>query len=324
MRRNTTIDVFKMICAVLVIAIHSDLFIDVNDLLYLNFTNGIARIAVPFFFVVSGYFFYDRVVRERPVRPYLLKILIFFLCFTLVDGLTYFLLNPESVLADVWDFLHMVFLSGARLKYWYMTSLLLALVIVIPFWKKKLIWPCLVAGILLYIVMMTSDSYFVLFHNVLPGKFYETVFTYCNVFHGPQAGISSSLMFVSLGALIHKYKPVYRTGLLILVSVLFFAELNVVQHTYFYGGRMYLMLIFLAPMIFMYCLEHPGKEFDTSYFSDWCLLVYMTHHYVVYALMDIGITGSLNFLITAITIVPLNYFIARMIRDRKKKKQVTA
>ena len=137
MRRNTSIDIAKMIFAVLVIAIHSDLFSDVNDTLYLNFTKGIAVIAVPFFFVTSGYFFYDRICKGKKLMPYLMKILIVFLAFTVLDGIVVFLLNSDEVLSNVPDFLHMLLLSGPRLKYWYMTSLLLALIVVIPFWRRK-------------------------------------------------------------------------------------------------------------------------------------------------------------------------------------------
>ncbi len=318
MRRNTSIDIAKMIFAVLVIAIHSDLFSDVNDTLYLNFTKGIAVIAVPFFFVTSGYFFYDRICKGKKLMPYLMKILIVFLAFTVLDGIVVFLLNSDEVLSNVPDFLHMLLLSGPRLKYWYMTSLLLALIVVIPFWRRKNIIPLLVLGIVMYIVMMTVDSYYVLTRPMLPDSFVECAFGYCNIFHGPQAGISSSLMFVSLGAFINKYKPGFNILMLVGALILFFVELNVVQHRMFWGGRMYLSLIIVAPLIFMFCLAHPGREFDTSFYSDWCLYTYMTHHFVVFALMDIGITGSLNFLLTCIIVLPLTYLISRQISRRKR------
>ena len=320
MKRNTTIDIVKMICAVLVIAIHSDLFCDVNSILHLNITSGIAAVAVPFFFVTSGYFFYDRIQKGRKLTGYLLKILLVFVLFTLIDGLMVLILNTEEVLSDIPDFVHMVLLSGARLKYWYMTSLLFALLIVIPFWRRKIILPCLIIGTVLYLFMMTSDSYYVTLRSYLPSEVFDLAFKYCNVFHGPQAGISSSLMFVSLGALINKKKPQYKEWMLPLSLAVFLAELNIVQHRLFWGGRMYVSLIILAPVIFMFCLKHPGRDIDTSFFSDWCLLTYMTHHFVVFALMDIGIAGSLNFVITCITVLPLNCFLAKRICAGKNQK----
>lgn len=54
--RINSIDIFRYICSVMVIAIHTAPFSDINEQLGYAFSQIIPRIAVPFFFAVSGYF----------------------------------------------------------------------------------------------------------------------------------------------------------------------------------------------------------------------------------------------------------------------------
>ena len=55
--RNCSIDLFRLYCAVLVVAIHTSPFMDQNNKLGFISTQVIPRIAVPFFFIVSGYYY---------------------------------------------------------------------------------------------------------------------------------------------------------------------------------------------------------------------------------------------------------------------------
>ena len=51
------VDVLKIVFAFFIIMIHSDIFFDVNESLHYFTTNILTRIAVPFFFAASGFFF---------------------------------------------------------------------------------------------------------------------------------------------------------------------------------------------------------------------------------------------------------------------------
>jgi surface polysaccharide O-acyltransferase-like enzyme len=50
------IDLIKFICALFVVSIHVSPFASYNSFINYGLKNYIARIAVPFFFVASGYF----------------------------------------------------------------------------------------------------------------------------------------------------------------------------------------------------------------------------------------------------------------------------
>lgn len=61
-KRNGLVDVTRMICAILVVAIHTNLGKE-NELTWILFQT-IARIAVPYFLVVTGWFFLSKYIKE--------------------------------------------------------------------------------------------------------------------------------------------------------------------------------------------------------------------------------------------------------------------
>lgn len=56
-QRNCSIDLFRYVCAIMVVAIHTNPFTDVDAELGYIFTQIVPRIGVPFFFAVAGYFY---------------------------------------------------------------------------------------------------------------------------------------------------------------------------------------------------------------------------------------------------------------------------
>lgn len=55
---HTFIDIFKFIAALLVVAIHTTPLEDISAKGNFYFENMLCRIAVPFFFAASGFFFF--------------------------------------------------------------------------------------------------------------------------------------------------------------------------------------------------------------------------------------------------------------------------
>ena len=69
-RAYTGIDAFRMVAALLVVAIHTAPLGDVNPTADFILTRVIARVAVPFFFMTSGFFLFGRgLLRSSVARP---------------------------------------------------------------------------------------------------------------------------------------------------------------------------------------------------------------------------------------------------------------
>ena len=85
MSRNKTIDFLRFIFSLMIIAVHTDLFVDVSEPLYYVFSLGLARASVPFFFIVSGFFFRQGQLQNKSRKPYFLKISKYWLIFIVLD-----------------------------------------------------------------------------------------------------------------------------------------------------------------------------------------------------------------------------------------------
>lgn len=55
--RNVAVDIFRYISALMVVAIHIHPFTDLNSTMGFICTQVLPRIAVPYFFAISGYFY---------------------------------------------------------------------------------------------------------------------------------------------------------------------------------------------------------------------------------------------------------------------------
>lgn len=71
-QRNQSIDIFRLLCAVMVVAIHTSPLSELGDGAAYLFQEIVPRIAVPFFFAAAGYFYIGKLERgDRCFLPYL-------------------------------------------------------------------------------------------------------------------------------------------------------------------------------------------------------------------------------------------------------------
>jgi len=73
------IDVLRLVFAIMVVSIHTMAFQSINENLRIATSMGISRLAVPFFFLVSGYFLYNRIKLEIEPRATLKRLLILYI-----------------------------------------------------------------------------------------------------------------------------------------------------------------------------------------------------------------------------------------------------
>ena len=75
-RNINSINYMKLLCAFLVVAIHTHPFQDINSIMHYYFSEVLVRIAVPFFFVSSGYFYIKSLIEGRNIfKKYIIRLL---------------------------------------------------------------------------------------------------------------------------------------------------------------------------------------------------------------------------------------------------------
>ena len=103
MERNITLDILKVILAMMVVGLHSGFLSDINNQLSYISVNGIFRIAVPLFFMVNGLFFYDILLRNNQKKWFIriVGLYVFWMLFY-----AYFWFRPETL--DVHNILKII------------------------------------------------------------------------------------------------------------------------------------------------------------------------------------------------------------------------
>ncbi len=233
MRGNTLggFDRFRLPAALLVVAIHTGPLLSVspfaNDLL----TDIWGRIAVPFFFAVSGWFLVSRLRREgaAALGPFLKKTLLLYL----LSALLYLPLNLYNhTLADSGaSLLRDIFFNGTFYHLWYFPALALGACIVWALVRGLGRWAWLPA-VLLYLVGLLGDSWYGLTAALPPLRAaYEGMFL---CFDYTRNGLFSTPIFLLLGGWLAQRPRRNRPGLygvgLSLSLVLLTAEGLLVKH----------------------------------------------------------------------------------------------
>ncbi len=198
------LDIFRLIAAFLIVAIHTGPFSGVNETAEQCFTYGACRIAVPFFLMVSGYFvlsgFDCEDGRERIFRM-IKKLSVLYLVMTVVYlPIAFYSGNlPQAFGIFRWfvfdgSFYHLWYLPGAVLGT-FLTYFLLRHV------KMQ------TAGIvlsLLYLIGLFGDSYYGAASMAEPLKaFYEALFSVSSY---TRNGIFFVPLFLILGAAVARYE----------------------------------------------------------------------------------------------------------------------
>lgn len=338
------IDNFKLAAAVLVIAIHTSPLASFSPEADFILTRIAARTAVPFFFMVTGFFILPRALEKTELLIRYLKRI------AMIYAAASILYLPIAAYAGHFRgagpgrLLKMLLFDGLFYHLWYLPALLLGSVLV---WAACRLLPLRIASalaVLLYLAGLPGDSYYGFTAKWPPlralydGIFQITEYTRNGIFYAP--------VFLLLGYLIFRrtqqgFSPESRrrgaafpagqpsqaalwTGFSI-CSALLTAEgvtlrlLEVQRH-----DSMYLFLPPLMYFLFSLLLEARGRSLTGRLPGDLPLLLYILHPLCIILVRGLAkllhlpflISNSLlHFLLVALSSFAVSWLLA-LVRDR--------
>lgn len=189
--KTGALDHFRLIAAILVIAIHTSPLEAISPSADFFLTRVLARIAVPFFFMVTGLF----TDFEQPQKT-ILKLSKMYLAVT-------FLYIPFAIYSGYFD--NFSFLSAVRMfifdgifyHLWYFPACILGIAVVRLLNKLNIKKAFIIASVL-YIIGMLGDSYYGLTSAIMPIKaFYDSLF---NAFSYTRNGFFFAPIYLLLGS----------------------------------------------------------------------------------------------------------------------------
>lgn len=203
-KQSKALDYFKLFAAFLVIAIHTSPLAGINATADFVLTRILARIAVPFFLMVSGFFLlpqylFDKSADSRRLRTFLKKtFLLYLLAVLLYLPVNFYAGHFRD--AGIWDILRMLLFDGTFYHLWYLPAAMLGTFLVFLLGKKLPFHAVFGICMLLYLLGLLGDSYYG-FVAAMPAlkSLYDALFV---VFSYTRNGIFYAPIFLVMGAVL--------------------------------------------------------------------------------------------------------------------------
>lgn len=296
------IDVARIVAAFIVIGVHTGPFIDytANGDLFLNTVIG--RLVVPFFFIVSGFFYGRKIEFHAPIRKdihflfaFLKKIFTIYIIWTLIFLPFQWMHWLQS--GDSWTYwltyMHEVVFKGSYYPLWYLTGLLFATAfsyMLFKIWKPSTV---LIFTGALFVIGTAMNSYYDVLQ--LDGMFSM----YYALFLTTRNGLFFGSFFVSLGIFLSKRPPAlsFRWNVLLFGGSLILLTVEVFSLQGFnfpHGIDMWFFTIpttyFLFSWLRQWNLENRAYF---AYFRPLSLLMYVSHGLFILHFKDLLEVNSL-------------------------------
>ena len=294
-RYDTAIDWLRLAAAILVIAIHTSPLADFSETGDFILTRVLARIAVPFFFMTSGYFLLSRYHEDdrkllhflkKTGRIYGAAILLYFPLNFRNGYFSQSQLLPELLKDLIFD--------GTMYHLWYLPASMLGMLIAWKLVEKLDFSKGLIVALLLYLIGLFGDSYYGIAEKLpLLNSFYDRLF---ELFDYTRNGLFFAPVFLMLGGFINDEKRKLSfveagVGFFISLGLLLAEALILHRHGFQRHDSMYVFL--LPAMYFLFHLILHGKGKRIPILRPASLIVYLIHPLVIAAVWRFSSQNSL-------------------------------
>lgn len=312
------IDIAKFISAFFVICIHTGPLLDISVDANFVLVQVISRIAVPLFFIASGFLMFEKIDLQREwndydnisvIKHYIGRIFKLYMLWTILylpfsymilragDGITL-----EAIIRYIRDF----FFTGSFYHLWFLPALMLSVFVSYVLLSKFKMSMALLIAFVLYVLGMFGNVYPKLLEQIpvidLLWKMYVTIFA------TTRNGLFFGTMFITLGAYFSKQRsylkrPFVFVGFLISL-VLLFVECYAIKSAGYMSdiASMYILLIPCVSFLFSWILRIQLKKKKIyKTLRQMSLLIYVSH--IMFVSILLWTLPSLNSLIVYVIVV---------------------
>lgn len=296
------LDQFKIIAALLVIAIHTSPLASYNQTADFILTRIIARVAVPFFFMVTGYFLLPRYLFGKSNNTGKLKK--FMLKTSLLYGAAIILYLPVNFYAGhfkglgVADVFRLLLFDGTFYHLWYLPAAMLGVAIVFVLGKNISPKVALYIALALYIVGLFGDSYYGITEK-MPwlAKGYEFGF---GIFTYTRNGVFFAPVFLAMGAWLSQHRGKSTKGLVVRFALSFLAMVGegLTLHHFKMQRHDSMYIALLPTMFFLFLLILKWRTKASAGLRAAATWVYILHPLCIIFVRGLG---KMKFLANALS-----------------------
>ncbi len=287
----------------------------ISPFFYYLIPMGIARIGVPFFLITTGYFFYERLSAKREYKTVILKYFRLWIIFTVIELLIagkYF--YPKF--GSPFLFIRQTIMVGLGDAYWYLWTVPVTLLILIPLWGKKRFTFSLITGLVLFLLSMVNDSYSFVFDGTLIQKIVKL---HQKVFIWTGAGFVTTILFLSVGAWINEHRNSldvffenHRLSVIICAVtsvILVLIESEITCSLGCNDSMNKISLLSATPLLFIIVLKYESDNQFFNYLGSLSLNIYTVHPLVNDITKMLGWNSVVSFIFTAVVSIVVSSLI---------------
>lgn len=339
------VDLIKFLCAILVVMIHIPPYDPgAGDCLAAElFQSCVTRVAVPFFFIASGFFLYRKCTYEsfdwKPISAYILKILRLYLIWTVIY-------LPFNILRIRWDaegvshgvkrYLKDLLFVGSFPHLWYLVATMIGVCMVSFFLYKRCgIKTILTIAACLYAAGLLGQSWYGVispFKFAYPGL-WRLFAVLEDLFFTTRNGFMEGFLFIAIG-MFFAYREInisLRKSIFGFVLSLLLMTGEYCAVTHYNLARESDMFIFLVPTaFFLFCIAGNIPSVDRGAYRalrQMGVLIYFLHLWVKEALELLCVIGisldlqkpGVEFAIVLIVTIAASACIIRLSGNKKLK-----
>ncbi len=294
---NNGINLFKFFCAFLVVGIHTEPFgsFGILDSLF----GVITRIAVPYFFVCSAYFYFLKGSNTKKLKNYIKRIFVLYLLWSLIY-FVYDIITSGFTVTLLSDFLQDFFLQGYK-HFWYLQASIVAIVIIVLLDKltKGNVKAVLGITIALLFVGLIFGTYFPVFSKV---GFLDTIGnTWFFNYFGTRNGFLYAPIYMALGYCYAKGFEGFKikTSFLMTCCMFILLGLEGVLGVYIVHAEETILWLSVLPLIF-FLFDFSRKldiKADGTFIRKCSTIIYCFHPLFIRLISGIEMDGMIKFFV---------------------------
>ncbi len=309
------IDFLKFFFCLCVVIIHCESLAGINSNVEFFITQGLLRLAVPFFFVASGYFL-GKKVKETPEKidsifiKYIRRLLVPLVFFSLINIALEtikmsFYMNGPMIFREIIK--HIVFYPWGAL--WFVQACVVGACFLYPFAKKNNLEKAILIAVMLYSWALLCNNYFF----VVQGTFFEPyIHVFMNLCVSARNGIFVGFVYMAIGLFVAK-KNVRIPHFCIIVSfAVYLLEIFLIRNkASLDDSALYISQLLVVPIIFIKSSSFTLNISDAAslIFRKFSVGVYLLHRPVISVLDIIGANNIPRTFVVILVCVGISYLV---------------
>lgn len=341
MKQYKSIDIVKFLCALLIIIIHTAPLSSYSKVLTFGLRNIVCVIAVPFFFVASGFITFKKLesLSKEEGKKYIFNNLKRIIIMYLIWSAVYFIFviikwsREDFSVFHILEYIKDFFFEGSYSTIWFLPALFGATLLVYLLHKKLSYKTIFIIACFVYLFTLGGSSYYGLVSQI---PFIKGIYNiYYSFFDTIKNGVCFGLIFVSIGAVyaqkierktsfIHSILPVIVLGMLFAIEEFVVAYFN-------WNSKGVDTVLFLVPFTYFFFNFVQNIEFNVSEsicgtLRKYSILMFLTQR-IPLSVIDLFMSNSiiatnsiLYFLIVLITTFIISFVIIQFSKKIKVLK----